>query len=43
MQYRELAELITNELSEESTAEFATDRIEDILEDYFRFNEKDKE
>ena len=42
MKYRDLAERIVDELSSESFDD-TTDQVEDMLEDYFRFNEEDKE
>ena len=42
MKYRDLAERIVDELSGESLDD-TTDQVEDMLEDYFRFNEEDKE
>ena len=41
MKYRELAEFIVSELVAESIEDLATDRVEDILEDYFRFKEEE--
>lgn len=40
MQYRDLAERIVGEITEESNGDI-TDRIEDMLEDYFIFKEDD--
>ena len=40
MQYRDLAELIAGEITEEADGDIA-DRIEDMIEDYFMFKEED--
>lgn len=42
MKYRDLAEHIVDELGGESFDSTA-DQVEDMLEDYFRFNEEEKE
>ena len=42
MRYRDLAERIVHELDAEFLDSTA-DQVEDMLEDYFRFNEEDKE
>jgi len=42
MEYRDLAERIADEISYEP-CDTAADQVEDMLEDYFRFKEENKE